>query len=585
MTKNKAATPHMTASLRQGLMIAAATLVAIPALAASPNSGQLLNEQQQRPARLPDRLPQPESKELPTAIPDADARQVVVKSFRFTGIEGLATDAELEQVVLPYVGKSLTFNQLQEAAGKVTAYLREKGWPLVQAYLPRQDVTSGEIEIAVTRGRVESGGVVVRGDQNRIWAETAKAFVDGALPADGGTPSQDEFERGVLLLNDLPAVSAKTTLERGAEPNSTRVVVDVTDGNWYSGNVNLDNYGNRYTGAFRTVASASLNSPFGLGDQLSVAGTMADLLWMEQIAYSLPLGNSGLRLSGGYTTMHYKIGKENTSQDSSGLAKTYDVKASYPVIRTRQLNVSGALGYSYKVLTDKTNALVSSNRRVAGWQPALTASNFDSFAGGGLSTGTLSTTIGRLDRSRLESDQKTDAASADSSGTFHKVNLSAARLQRLTSDFSLFGSFNGQYSDQNLDSSEKIILGGPSGIRAYPVGEGSGDIGWQTNLELRYDVPIDLPIGQVQLVTFYDAGGIKLNRSRWTGDVSTATGRNYYNLSGAGFGLNLSMSNTYALRASWAHSIGDNNGESTAGNNANGKNENNQLWLSGIVYF
>lgn len=585
MTKSKTAMPRMEAILSRGLMIAAASLVAVPALAASPDAGQLLNEQQQRPSRLPDRLPQPDSKDAPVVLPDADARQVTVKKFRFTGIEGLATDAELEQVVRPYVDKSLTFNQLQEAANAVTAYLREKGWPLVQAYLPRQDVTEGEIEIAVIRGRVERGGVIVRGDQNRISNESAKAFVDGALPVDGDTPSQDEFERGVLLLNDLPAVSAKTTLERGAEPNSTRVLVDVTDGNWYSGSVNLDNYGNRYTGGFRKIASGALNSPFAQGDQLSFSGTLADRLWMEQLAYSLPLGASGLRLSGAYTAMHYKIGKENINLVNSGLAKTYDVRASYPVIRTRQLNLSAALGYSYKVLTDKTNAEVSSNRRVADWQPSVTLSNFDSFGGGGLSTGTFSTTFGRLDRSRLESDESIDAASANSSGSFHKVNLSAARLQRLTTDFSLFGSFNGQYSDENLDSSEKFILGGPSGIRAYPVGEGSGDIGWQTNLEVRYDVPLELPIGQIQLVTFYDAGGIKLNRSRWPGDVSTVTGRNYYNLSGAGFGVNMSLSNVYAIRASWAHAMGDNNGESTAGNNANGLNENNQIWLSGIVYF
>lgn len=577
--------PHLELTVRRGLMIAAACFAAMPALAASPNAGQLLNEQQQRPTHLPDRLPQPESKELPSVQTDADARQVVVKKFRFTGVEGLATTDELDQVVRPYVGKSLTFNQLQEAANAVTAYLREKGWPLVQAYLPRQDVTEGEIEIAVIRGRVERGGVIVRGEQNRISNDTAKAFVDGALPADGGTPSQDEFERGVLLLNDLPAVSAKTTLERGAEANSTRVVVDVSDGNWYSGSASLDNYGNRYTGGFRKIASGALNSPFGLGDQLSLSGTLADRLWMEQLAYSMPLGTNGLRLSGAYTSMHYKIGKENTNLVNSGKAKTYDFKASYPIIRTRQLNVSGALGYTYKVLTDKTNAVVSSDRRVTDWQPSVTVSNFDSFGGGGLSTGTFSTTIGRLDRSRVETDEQTDATSANSSGSFHKLNLSAARLQRLTSDFSLFMSFNGQYSDENLDSSEKIILGGPSGIRAYPVGEGSGDIGWQTNLEVRYDVPLELPIGQIQLVTFYDAGGIKLNRSRWPGDVTTATGRNYYNLSGAGFGVNLSMSNIYAIRASWAHAFGDNNGESTAGNNANGLNENNQLWLSGVVYF
>ena len=67
--------------------------------------------------------------------------------------------------------------------------------------------------------------------------------------------------------------------------------------------------------------------------------------------------------------------------------------------------------------------------------------------------------------------------------------------------------------------------------------------------------------------------------------VSSATATNYYTLSGAGVGANLSLSNIYAIRASWARAIGDNDGASTTGNNTNGLRQNNQLWLSGVVNF
>lgn len=577
-------TKDYSALSRPMLLAVVAIIAAAPAQAASPDSGQLLNEQQQRQMRMPDRLPQ-DFTEPTTPEPAKEGRQILVKGFRFVGTEGLATDDELNEVVASAVGKHLTLAQLQSVANSVTAYLRSKGWPLARAYVPPQDVTNGIIEIAVMRGRVEKRGAVIGGNESRLSRSFAKEVVDGALQSGDESPTEEELERGVLLLNDLPGISAKSTLEKGEEPNTTRLGVELAEGPWVSGYVSGDNYGNRYTGSRRGATAASLNDPLGIGDQLAVTGTIADGLWLKQFGYSLPLASNGLRLSTSYTTMHYKIGKDMSNLDNSGRAETFDGKLSYPVVRSRKLSVYANAGYAYKKLTDKSAALVTSDRRVAVWSPSVQTTSYDSLGGGGLTTTMLSANIGRLDRSRVESDQTTDMGSANSAGRFNKMNYSLARLQNLTSDFALFAAINGQFTDKNLDSSEKFILGGPSGIRAYPVGEASGDVGWLTNVELRYDVPVEWSIGNIQLVAFYDAGGVQLNRSRWDGAVTTATGRNYYNLSGAGLGINVTKSQWYALRTSWAHGIGSNPGESTAGNNSDGKNDNNQFWMQGIFYF
>jgi hemolysin activation/secretion protein len=56
----------------------------------------------------------------------------------------------------------------------------------------------------------------------------------------------------------------------------------------------------------------------------------------------------------------------------------------------------------------------------------------------------------------------------------------------LPGGFTLYASFSGQRASKNLDSSEEFFLGGPNGVRAYPQGEGAGDEGWLSRLELRH---------------------------------------------------------------------------------------------------
>jgi hemolysin activation/secretion protein len=81
--------------------------------------------------------------------------KITVTEIHFTGIEGLATQEELNSLVADAIGKILSFKELQALADKVTAYLRQKGYFLARAYLPRQEIKGGIIEITVVQGRLE----------------------------------------------------------------------------------------------------------------------------------------------------------------------------------------------------------------------------------------------------------------------------------------------------------------------------------------------------------------------------------------------------------------------------------------------
>jgi hemolysin activation/secretion protein len=61
--------------------------------------------------------------------------------------------------------------------------------------------------------------------------------------------------------------------------------------------------------------------------------------------------------------------------------------------------------------------------------------------------------------------QSSDAATVKTQGMFSKWNANLSRLQRLTDKDGLYLTFAGQWAMDNLDSSKKMIVGGPYTVR------------------------------------------------------------------------------------------------------------------------
>jgi hemolysin activation/secretion protein len=70
-------------------------------------------------------------------------------------------------------------------------------------------------------------------------------------------------------------------------------------------------------------------------------------------------------------------------------------------------------------------------------------------------------------------------------------------------------------ASKNLDSSQQFYLGGPTGVRAYPVGQGAGSQGAIMQLELHQQVVSESPIGSITAYGFYDLGGVQLFKNTW----------------------------------------------------------------------
>ncbi len=560
-------------------------IYARPATAAAPDAGQMLNQQRQPGSQLPDRLPreEPEKVERP-ALEDTGVR-VVVKGFRFSGYQGLATEPELQALLAESIGQELGFAQLQDLAGRVTAFLRnQKGYLLARAYLPRQEITDGIVEIAVIAGRIDGRVRVNVKSPRRISQRLLEKMAARAIPA-GKAIRMEDMERAVLLMNDLPGIDSQASLGPGAAAGTTRVTIDVAEGALLDGLVSGDNYGDRYTGTWRGTGQVAVNDPFGRGDRLSLAVTGAEHMVQGTVGYALPLGATGLSGTLDYTGLYYEVGADMAHLNAKGRADTFAVGLRYPLLRSRRATVRAGIGVQYLMLRDKANGIDTSDRKLPVKNATLQGNFFDAFGGGGLTIASLAVYNGRLDLTGLASGETADAAGPRRAGDFHRGTYSLARLQRITRQISLFGAVRGQVADGNLDSSQKFILGGPTGVRAYPVGEASGDEGHALTVETRFDLPYAPAQTDIQLIGFLDTGIVRLNKNPWPTAMTNATGSNAYSLSGAGAGISAGKPGRYSIRASYAHKIGDNPGRTTAGNDVDNLSNDGRFWLQAVAWF
>ena len=147
-----------------------------------------------------------------------------------------------------------------------------------------------------------------------------------------------------------------------------------------------------------------------------------------------------------------------------------------------------------------------------------------------------------------------------------------------------------QLASKNLDSSQQFYLGGPTGVRAYPVGQGAGSQGALLQLELHQQVLDQSPVGAISAYGFYDLGGVQLFKNTWNNwnYPNPSTGQSLSqntSLQGAGLGIKATINDRSYLNITWAHTIGTSQSVSVYGMNANGLNQSNTFWFQGVLQY
>lgn len=462
---------------------------------------------------------------------------------------------------------------MQNAAIAVADAYRRAGW-VVRAYLPQQDVTGGTVTIEVIEARF--GAVRVQGSHARISTSRLKGMVDAAQRP-GQPVNADALDRALLLINDLPGVSARGQLAEGQAQGQTDLLLETVNRPLLTGAVTVDNGGQRFTGAAQLTVAADLNSPLRLGDLAQMLYLHSKGTDFARLGYDLPLGARGLQVGLDASHLAYHIvTAQFAALDAHGSSTTADLHASYPLVRARLGNLYLSASAGDHWFDNRSLGATTSRYSIATGRISLTGNRYDDLLAGGSSTATLTFEQGLVDLAGSPNEAM-DAATADTAGSFHKVSLSVSRLQGLTERLSLYASVMGQVASRNLDSSENLYLGGENGIRAYPTNEGGGSQGVLAHFEARVRLPAGL-----DLTGFLDWGEVRFDRFN---GFPGAPVNNSEVLKGGGVALAWTAPFGLTLRVSVAHRIGRNPHPTSTGADQNGTLVENRIWAQASMPF
>lgn len=544
-----------------------------------PDAGSIMRETEQlRAPQVPSLSPRavPEA----PAKPDPDALSFVVKQYDFTGVT-LVPIARLREVLKPWTGKEITFEDLQRALTAVATFYQDEGW-YVRPQLPAQDIVGGVITINVIEGKLGKVEPELNDDMP-LSAQRVEKFLT-QRQQQGDPLSMSELSRAITILNEQPGVSAQAALAPSDDPGASDVIVSATRLPAVSGTLQADNWGAKSTGYYRVTGNANWNNPGGYGDQLQANVMASEGTLYGRLAYNAPVGYDGWRANASFSALQYKLLGEFATLNNKGWATTTTLGVTYPLLReatsnlTLSMNASNAeYDNSYSLEGDT----LETKRRVTIGSIGLTGDDADSWMGGGFSLGGLTLTSGYTNLAGTRVNQIADRIGANTQGTFATLAGNGARLQRITDSTSLWISFSGQSASQNLDSSQKFSLGGPQGVRAYPVYEATGDQGWLGTVEARWDF-----YQGAQASVFYDMGWIQQFKS--VGHLQEAAlqalGPNTYNLKGWGVGLSYNYDNLVSMKVMMASRIGSNPGANpVTGLDGDGTNDKTRFWFNVVV--
>lgn len=453
---------------------------------------------------------------------DPRARRFQVHAFDMSG-NTVFSSRELKTRLERFVDMELNLYDLNMAADTITEFYHRRGYTLARAVVPAQKVVDGAVKIRIVEGRI--GKVTFSGNQR--FSDSFLAARTGLLQP-GTLVTTQRLENTMLLLNDIPGLSAKAVMSPGAGFGDTDAEIRVTE-KLFSGSVNLSNSGRKETGQHKLETSLSLNSPFGWGDQLTVSGSSTEqkLVRYWKAAYSIPLNTVGTRLTLGHSKASYDVSGALAVLGIGGEISTTDLVLTHPFTRSRSDNQSLNVGVKRSHLSQTALGTTVSDTSINVFNISYLINRVHEDASVTNASFGLATNFKRV----------TNATQQDA--LFARMEIDANHTTPFLKEWDLYLRGNMVYSRHMLPDSEKFSLGGPGSVRAFRPSEVRGDTGYVATAELRHPFSVFNRMGSFRVTgdvgeVIYKMPGFNNSRDRLR---SVGVGATLYPFTGASLSI------------------------------------------------
>lgn len=496
-----------------------------------------------------------------SAAHSQDGPRFAIRGYQVEGNSLLPQD-QVSLAVMPFTGPKSSFETIQLALEALEKAYLKAGYGSVKIEVPEQDLQEGVVRLLVVEAKLDR--VTVEG--NKFHSE---ANILRSLPAlvPGQVVNVDALQGNLDLANESFSKYTGVTFRQAEGAPQTDAVVRVNDDDPTRTIVSLDNTGSKTTGRYRLGFSFLHANLFDkdhvLSAQLLTSPTRFDKVAILGLGYRVPLYARG-------DSVDFTLGYSNVD---SGRIDLFSVSGSGLILGLRYNQRLKPMGEWQHKLS------YSLDQRSYGSSVVLTAGGGPSLVPDlrvrplGLTYSANQRTAQRdlaasvtLTRN-LPSGSMGDSAAfnrpggrAGADAGFTTLKYSASFTERLSTDWSLRGAINGQYTQDLLISGEQFGVGGADSVRGFTEREVSGDRGVRMGFEV-WGPDLGSRTGlaglRLQPIAFLDAGWVRFNVA--PGTITSQS------IASMGLGLRGSYARSASYRFDYGYVL--NGAQNTAGSN------------------
>ncbi|MBA4142847.1 MAG: ShlB/FhaC/HecB family hemolysin secretion/activation protein [Nitrosospira sp.] len=512
-------------------------------------------------------------------IPPASSSQVQHFPVKKIQVEGntLLPDRELAALMSHLVGENKTLGDLQQGAAAIQQAYRKAGYGGVIAFVPEQELSSGDIVIQVVEGKIAKIEIT----DNQLYDETNIRY---SLPhiRDGETPNIRGLDRDIQLANENPGKDLRVTLAAGEKPGEIDAKVKVAEEKSIRLLLGLDSSGTLGTNRFRTnigIQHSNLWNRDHIGTfQFQTSPVEPSKVHVFSVGYRIPFYGNSAALDMFFAHSNISSVSATTPAGPLGFTGSGDVggfRLHRYLSRMGDYDHRVTFGWDWRHYNNNCSlgAFGSAGCGTAGADvtilPLSLGYTGDS-QGPNLSWGFNVTASGNPGGS---SNQEFNAARFGAERNYTVYRFAGFTNVALPAAFSLTARIAAQYSPDALVPGEQLgiggagsALGGIISVRGYREREVVGDYGSFLNLEaLGPDVGRYINLWGVHLrpLVFFDVGWVGNNHhTRCMINDTSCT------LAGVGGGIRLGYGKRFSARLDMGQALLD--GNQTTANSSRG---------------
>lgn len=470
---------------------------------------------------------------LPKVSPDIQVKDIAAgrapagaESVRFTlqnlDLQGASAykEGQLRPIYADKIGQRISLADLYDIAARMTNKYRNDGYILTQIVVPPQTIENGTARLQVVEGTIDR--ITVTGDEAKEGhALNLMRDYAAKINRNGGPLNTKDLERALLLINDLPGVSARSVIAPSPTKAGAADLTIMVERDPYDAFLGLDNYGSRFLGRWEASAGGSINSQiFNSNEKISGQVVYAphgpindhELAYIAG-SYWTPIGGYGTNLELAYSYTDTEPGLDLRDFDVEGRSHYLALTLKHPFIRSRDLNLTGRVLLDGRNVDSENNIPDNREDNIRALRAGGRLEFVDTLFSGGVNTIDIELAKGLK---ILGASDKNDAdlTRPDGDPQFFKMEAEAQRLQRLGNQFNLLLGVKGQLSNGAQLASEEFGVGGSSYGRGYDPSEITGDDGIAGKVEVQWNPLINANwITGSQVFGFWDVGKV------WNDDV------------------------------------------------------------------